>query len=641
MTPRWHFHPHDPAARIRDAIQGEFFASESIKNAAEALIREAIQNALDAKANGGPVKVRLYISEAEHALPADRMKKLYALGMWEHIQADGNGLKDPPAPEEPCPFLVLEDFGTTGLTGDITQCYPKTDDHNPFFYFFRADGRTDKHRGKGGSWGVGKTVFPRSSRANCFFGYTIRFDDEDRWLLGSMTLRTHTVDDVCYDPDALFGIKQEDGEPRIVMPSGDEDLHHAFIRDFRLARRDEPGLSIVVPWPDPSITRDELFSAVLRQWFFPILTGQLVVLLETPRSGTTIDRNTIWDQLEKCEPPVKQELTPLFELTAAWTHATAAPIQLAAPGDGAPRWKETMVPDGTAAQIRQTIDAGKPAVVRVPVIVRPKRHASAPSYFDICVMRDDDAPRGSVTFVRNGVVIPEVRAPRARGIRALVVAEHGPLADLLRDAENPAHTQWHRDTSNFREKYDYGPTFLSFVQQSVHQLMFLVQTEDEQEDTDLLADIFALSSEELETEEDREETRRQATVKGQHHDESEPPPVPPEGRPQRYLLDKVVGGFRIMSGPDPSASPDRLRIHVAYDRRTKNPFSRWSKDDFELDVNWISPGYYGVSFEKVERNIILASITAPEFRFEVRGFDRRRDLIVDVQAIGGNNDSTA
>src|SRR5262245_19183532 len=122
MTLSWHFERLKPGTKVRDPIQGEFFASEAIAGSAEALIREGIQNAKDAarstNGEGSPaqVRVRVFISEDEAALPPERMSR-YTDNLWDHILAEGNGLKSAPTRSEPCRFLTFEDFGTTGLRG--------------------------------------------------------------------------------------------------------------------------------------------------------------------------------------------------------------------------------------------------------------------------------------------------------------------------------------------------------------------------------------------------------------------------------------------------------------------------------------------------------------------------------------------
>jgi hypothetical protein len=58
---KWHFVKYRPDETTRDPIVGEFFSTEAIDNPAQALVREGIQNALDAldKANEKTVRVRI------------------------------------------------------------------------------------------------------------------------------------------------------------------------------------------------------------------------------------------------------------------------------------------------------------------------------------------------------------------------------------------------------------------------------------------------------------------------------------------------------------------------------------------------------------------------------------------------------
>src|SRR5262249_44949818 len=172
MKPAWYFNRLRRGDRIRDPIQGEFFASEAIDGPAEALVREGIQNSLDANprdAKGQPlskvIRVRIFLSGHEGAATAARVNP-YLEGAWEHIHAEKAGLHEPPEEGTSCPFLVFEDFCTTGLTGDPEQWEDRENAKNPFFYFFRAEGRSPKGADDRGRWGVGKAVFPRASRIN-------------------------------------------------------------------------------------------------------------------------------------------------------------------------------------------------------------------------------------------------------------------------------------------------------------------------------------------------------------------------------------------------------------------------------------------------------------------------------------------
>src|SRR5262245_27916056 len=112
---KWQFSTWQRGDKARDPIQGEFFSTDAIKNPAEAFVREAVQNSLDA-GTSKPVRVRFFISGTEGALPASAMAK-YMNDAWPHLVAKGNGLREVPSETDSCPFLACEDFSTRGLEG--------------------------------------------------------------------------------------------------------------------------------------------------------------------------------------------------------------------------------------------------------------------------------------------------------------------------------------------------------------------------------------------------------------------------------------------------------------------------------------------------------------------------------------------
>jgi hypothetical protein len=113
----WHFSKVVPSRKNREAMQGEFFASN--KNIAASVIREAIQNSIDAGCKL-PVKIRIYFSETKGALQWSKLESFLDKA-WPHYTAEGSGLKNCPQKADHCKFLVIEDFNTSGLNGDILR----------------------------------------------------------------------------------------------------------------------------------------------------------------------------------------------------------------------------------------------------------------------------------------------------------------------------------------------------------------------------------------------------------------------------------------------------------------------------------------------------------------------------------------
>ena len=64
MTPSWYFRKVSEAEINSDPVQGEFFIKSDI---ADRLVREALQNSLDAQSGSGPVSVRFALSPIENS----------------------------------------------------------------------------------------------------------------------------------------------------------------------------------------------------------------------------------------------------------------------------------------------------------------------------------------------------------------------------------------------------------------------------------------------------------------------------------------------------------------------------------------------------------------------------------------------
>jgi hypothetical protein len=263
MTAQWIFKELRPGDKDRQPTQGEFFATDAIRSPAEALVRETIQNSLDAGIKGaaGPVRVRFHLANGPHALPAKIAQRYFKDG-WNHFFSANNGLDDVPNNTDDCPFLVAEDFGTSGLTGEVNQWRHIPGQKNPFYYFFRTEGRSGKGEEDRGRWSIGKYVFPRSSRINAFIALTVRSDDSRRLLMGQTVLKSHSVGSKYFTPDGDYG--QPDGNG-LVLPVDDKLFLDQFCQDFKLRRDREPGLSVVVPWVDEDFTKKALLQAVMPQ----------------------------------------------------------------------------------------------------------------------------------------------------------------------------------------------------------------------------------------------------------------------------------------------------------------------------------------------------------------------------------------
>src|SRR4051794_1982047 len=88
--PAWHFRSMDLGEVQVDPVHDEFFKAQDL---ADALVREAIQNSLDARLprSRSPVRVRFRFASGAHALPAEGVRE-YFDGLETHLQASAKAI---------------------------------------------------------------------------------------------------------------------------------------------------------------------------------------------------------------------------------------------------------------------------------------------------------------------------------------------------------------------------------------------------------------------------------------------------------------------------------------------------------------------------------------------------------------------
>ena len=617
MTTGWHFQPLAPGYTVREPIAGAFFASDAVSEPGEALVREGIQNSLDAALPG--VKTLVRISLVTENEGSDRREvSPYFAGTAAHYEADRNGLRkeDLPGENEACTLLIFEDFGTSGLQGDPAAPYPpEQHDENNFFHFFRAEGLSDKDPGKRGSWGLGKDTFFRASRINTVFGLTVRSDDGRRLLMGKTVLKSHWVDGIrCQD--GYFGARAEN--ENMVLPIESPDAVEQFQQVFQLYRKSDSGLSIVVPWFDLEVTEHALLQAVVKNCSYAILSGDLDVIIETAGiEPTWIEKDNLIAEAQKFSeqadmlPAIELSQWALSEESADGRHTLAmtAPTRRWS-------WDKSLFGNDLLKVLDGKLKAQERISIRVPVTVRKRDGASAVSHFDLYMVNENSSQRLRPVFIRDGIVISDVRAPYLRGIRALVVVDDAPLSEFLRQAENPSHTVWQEQ--QVKKDYRSGVGDLRFVVQSVRRICDLVAAEDKEEDRRLLADIFPVPG------------------AGNNGDRaSPPPPTPPPSRPSRFTIRPAQGGFSVAPGVAPIPAGSHAEISVAYDVRRGSATAQYRTTDFQLSMPPIQYQCEGAEVITTDNNRMVVRITEPDdFRLTVAGFDPNRQIYVDVKESG-------
>jgi hypothetical protein len=319
----------------------------------------------------------------------------------------------------------------------------------------------------------------------------VRRSDPRPLLMGQTTVRYHVVADKKYAPDVMFGVPTSDD---FVLPVTDPSVINEFCNDFRLQRNREPGLSVVVPYAHDDITPDAIAKAVAHEYFFPILKSKLIVKIESQERSLTLDSNSLVDSIGSDDGDIEGDLRSLI-MFAIWakTLPQSEIRQLDVPPIAqAPTWSSSLFPSHTSTNWPRNTFKGSHSPCGFLFLVRASSGEEQLSYFDLFLRQDLEGRGYPPVFIRNGIVIPKALERRVRGHRllSLVTIDDKPLADMLGDAETPAHTQWSQNSQNFSGKYQNGKACLDFVRSAPRQVAEILSSKDRERDPRALADFF-------------------------------------------------------------------------------------------------------------------------------------------------------
>lgn len=645
----WRFKPNSKDDMDVDPIQGEFFTTRDIDNISTAVIREGIQNALDERNRDEKVeavKIRVFLSGHKYALrSASYLPMLETL--LPHLNSDNSGLTDLPDFSRSMKFLVFEDFNTKGLEGNPEEYYVENIrdglPHN-FYYFWRNVGRSGKSDDQLGRWGLGKTVFPASSKINTFWGLTVRKSDNRKLLMGQSILRIHNRKDYkkqeCgYKPYGAFG--KYKSEECFAVPIEEQNELSKFESLFRLTRGNEPGLSLVIPFCSDEITIDHLAYSVIEQYFYPILEGRLEVEIVEEDKTIVLDKTSLIDSIDKIDlqkltngdekkVKSKERLVRLFDF-AKWTFQLSGTdffsLQELA-RNAKPRWNRSMFSDEEGMNLlRDKFERNERIAFSVPLKYHPVNGEAKTCWYQAFLEKDTELSKPENLFVRDGITISGITSLEKGLIRGVVIIHDTDLARMLGDSENPAHTEWQPDSRNFKGKYVDGKEILAFVKSTLRVLYDKLQRPIEGIQKDWLVDFFSIPAEA-----DGDQREKDLPEKDGATNEVREPKIPViNGKKSPVVVQKILSGLRIIGNPDAEELPRNLRIRLGYDVPRGNPIKNYQELDFDVSKSPVLVQSSGVYFTKMERNELELDIESSDFEIKLTGFDEKRDLFLKLQ----------
>jgi len=640
----WMFTERSAGAVQTDPFEEEFFIGPSDNDLEDghvaSLVRESVQNAIDARVGSGPVRVRfaLHVASVAATGAVDYLAELQP-----HLAA-----LTPPVPwpiaeaDSPIRWLVYEDFNTRGLVGDPAiyaddQIEPGS--REDFYWFWRNIGRSAKSGENLGRWGLGKTVFPSSSDINCIIGLTRRAEDNRLLLMGQAVLRNHSLNGRRFQPHGL--LCDPDAPGLLPMPLEGDIAARKLTQTFRLGRRSETGLSIVVPFVRAGITAEAIARSVCTHFFIRILRGELVAETVDEQGRTlVISADTIgavvnevrWElpnsQRRVSPPPLDLARDAIDRLAVGAVDATLPLVATA----GAAAWTRETVPRSLAEPLAKALAMeGGLAIVKVPLALERLDGDRVETYFHVVLRRHPDR-KGEGWYSRDGMTITNVNRSRPGGgdYEGLLLANDQVISSFLGDAEGPAHVEWSKEEKRLGRTWKTYAKRLWFVSSAIVKLAELLRENQPKAAPLALAKVFSV--------------RMPSASVGT----TTPIVRKPEGissKKEWYSIGPKGHGFTIRSVPNAPRPPEaQLRVTFAYDASNKNPFRLWSPLDFELKMgkdSTLTVRGKGLKPKLLGGNEVLLADLEETFSFTVEGFDPARDVVIRAVLDGVADEAAA
>ncbi|CAN5330602.1 hypothetical protein BH23BAC3_BH23BAC3_26590 [soil metagenome] len=598
---------------------------------AQALVRESIQNSIDA---GISEDKAVEIKFSFNRLSKDKIKKYFDgenHDLEKHLNSCGISI-----PSKSLQCLVIEDFNTEGLTGPIDNM-EYDDEDNPvsgnFIGFWWSEGLSDKRKGSGGSHGVGKITLSTSSNINTFFAYTVRKDEPKKLLIGYSQLKYHSFDRHQFKGYARYGKMDKNEQIWPYDERKDSKNIEKAQNDFNLKRTNESGLSVIIPGIDEEIDFKVIIRSVAKEFYLPLMQGQLKVEVSDLTQHLKIDAENIISIAEKYLDDIvdKELIKSAKEMLILLDSKMFYPkydTDL-----GKIRGREILPEDFTEEDLEKMqnyYSFGKMVGATIPVKVRVQNEKYGKvelknSRFHIFIKKNDDLKlKRSTNYIRDKLLINNEGVGTIKPFSvAFLYVNETELSDFLKYAEDPGHERWVYKTLYENGSIDAeNDTPLRLIKSSISNFYNVLAGVGEDQIVDnVLPEIFNVPE------------KKAGGKKGFTSPDPDPDPETKSLSP--FVISKLNGGFKIKQSNDIGKLHDEelitipflVTIETGYYKITGGGVAKYNSLDFDLsDKNHFEVIHENTkSISRIENRLVV-EIRDNNFSVTVTGFDENRDL---------------
>lgn len=431
------------------------------------------------------------------------------------------------------------------------------------------------------------------------------------------------------------------------IPQSESSQIKEFCSDWGVTRESSmTGTSIILPFCRDTITPKGLLQCIIQDYFIPIIDGSLECEIVGNNSSMTLNTNNIIGQILDLDEGFwtsatksRDELVGLCNMYKNFINNKVKIVEIKQIEKSTNNWNEIMLDKELVDTINKDLDSGIAYQFKVETnIPIPNDKNNTIDFFNILLSKHNSNELSKTVFSRQGILIPNAnRDSKLRGLLSLVVISkksENSIAQILSDAEGPAHKSWSEAGDRVTQKYNRASvkTVISWIRSSALSINKLLQSSDEIPDDRSLSKYFPYSS-------DGGQNSSSA-----NKDDSVGSKGSPKGgkggkggksRPAREKLLEIYqteNGFDVRPIDSELTVGSRFVIEVAYTMKNGDSFSAWSDEDFKLEEMYNKNSSSGAEL-LFKENIVEFKIIKQDFCLSFIGFDIFRDLSIELKKI--------
>ena len=479
----WQFEKLGPNDNSGTSTVEDNFANEE-RTSVEILVRETLQNPLDARHQEDVVEVRYNLISVNRRTSAFA-QSLFSDECRKHLLA-GRLIASDSLPDT-VEFLVVEDFGTSGLEGSFTDSSVDGSSENWNAFWFR-EGQGAKPTKSNGGAGQGKITLYTTSSIRTVLALTHRVSDGAELLLGCCRFRQNyklPESTARWSKEGRWSSTSISGD--LAIPIQDAMFLEKLKDELGLKRGTRPGTTFIVPMPN-EVSLAAIQNAVVNEFYFPIRRGRLKVEV----GDVVIDSESI--------SKVATELGNTgrhasdfrgFMEQAIKFHIDCVPMATAKRSwMREPKLSDISFESAELKTLKTAFENSEVVNVEFPVQITKKDSTETLlGTFRVILKQNLDSEQSHELFIRQDLGIDgEGRLKGSRRIQpclALTFIQEENLSSLLAAAEEPTHRKWNSTRPKVVAQYKAPDNALKAVRNAALRLVEFLTPPGKRDDTAL------------------------------------------------------------------------------------------------------------------------------------------------------------